>query len=65
MTHNEQDATVPGGRPVEDQFPEAVLASADMLRRARAGQAPGAAAHAYADTRSLLEEFYPGNVGRG
>jgi len=46
----------------EDQFPEALLASADLLRRVRAGQAPEAAAHAYADTRSLVEEFYPGNV---
>ena len=44
---------------VEDQFPEAVMASADMLRRIRAGQAPEAAAHAYADTRSFLREFYP------
>jgi len=45
---------------VEDQYPEAVMASADMLRRARAGQAPEAAAHAYDDVRSFLEEFYPG-----
>jgi hypothetical protein len=50
------------GLDAVDQFPEALLASADMLRRARAGQAPEAAAHAYADTPSLLEEFYPGNV---
>ena len=42
--------------------PEALLASADMLRRVRAGQEPEAAAHAYADTRSMLEEFYPGSV---
>ena len=48
---------------VEDQFPEAVMASADMLRRIRAGQAPEAAAHTYADTRSFLAEFYPGDVG--
>ena len=48
---------------VEDQFPEAVMASADMLRRIRAGQAPEAAAHTYAHTRSFLEEFYPGDVG--
>ena len=46
---------------VEDQFPEAVMASADMLRRIRAGQAPEAAAHTYADTRSFLAEFYPGD----
>ena len=48
---------------VEEQFPEAVMASADMLRRIRAGQAPEAAAHTYADTRSFLAEFYPGDVG--
>jgi hypothetical protein len=28
----------------------------------RAGQAPEAAAHAYDDARSFLEEFYPGNA---
>ena len=48
---------------VEDQFPEAVMASADMLRRIRAGQAPEAAAHTYAGTRSFLEECYPSDVG--
>lgn len=46
---------------VEDQFSEAVLASADMLRRVRDGQAPEAAARTYADTRSFLAEFYPGD----
>ena len=53
-------AALEGPEVAEDQFPEAVMASADMLRRVRAGQAPEAAAHAYADTRSLLHEFYPG-----
>jgi phage shock protein A len=47
---------------VEKQFPEAVMASADMLWRIRAGQAPEAAAHTYADTRAFLAEFYPGDV---
>ncbi|MGH3298799.1 MAG: PspA/IM30 family protein [Trebonia sp.] len=55
-------AVLQGLEVVEDQFPEAVTASADMLRRVRAGQAPEAAAHTYADTRSFLEEFYPGDV---
>ena len=55
-------AVLEGPDVVEDQFPEALLASADLLRRVRAGQAPESAAHAYADTRSLVEEFYPGNV---
>jgi phage shock protein A len=52
-------AVLHGLEVVEKQFPEAVMASADMLRRIRAGQAPEAAAHTYADTRSFLEEFYP------
>ena len=56
-------AVLEGPEVVADQFPEAVIASADMLRRVRAGQAPEAAAHAYADTRSWLHEFYPGNLG--
>ena len=47
---------------VEDQYPQAVIASADVLRRVRAGQAPEAATHAYDDPRSLLEEFYPGTA---
>jgi hypothetical protein len=56
-------AVLEGIEVVEDQFPEAVMASADMLRRVRAGQAPEAAAHTYADTRSLLAEFDPDDVG--
>jgi len=55
-------AVLEGLDAVEDQYPEAVMASADMLRRARAGQAPEAAAHAYDDVRSFLEEFYPGTA---
>jgi hypothetical protein len=51
-------AVLDGLDAVEDQFPEAVMASADMLRRVRAGQAPEAAAHTYADGRAFLVEFY-------
>jgi hypothetical protein len=58
-------AVLEGIEAVEDQFPDAVMASADVLRRVRAGQAPEAAAHAYADTRSFLAEFYPGDAGEG
>jgi hypothetical protein len=47
---------------VEKQFPEAVMASADMLRQIRTGQAPESAAHTYADTRAFLVEFYPSDV---
>jgi hypothetical protein len=50
-------AVLHGVEVVEDQFPEAVMASADTLRRIRAGQAPEAAAHTYADTQSFLAEF--------
>ena len=56
-------AVLEGPEAVEDQYPEAAMASADMLRRVRAGQAPEAAAHAYHDPRSFLEEFYPGTAG--
>jgi hypothetical protein len=56
-------AVLEGPEAVEDQYPEAVMASADVLRRVRAGQAPEAAAHTYDDPRSFLEEFYPGTVG--
>jgi hypothetical protein len=52
-------AVLQGHEVVEEQFPEAAMASADMLRRVRAGQAPAAAAHAYADTRSFLAMFQP------
>jgi hypothetical protein len=56
-------AVLQGLEVVEDHFPEAVTASADMLRRVRAGQAPEAAAHTYADAPSLLAEFCPGDAG--
>jgi hypothetical protein len=56
-------AVLEGPDAVAEQYPEAVLASADMLRRVRAGQAPEAATHAYDDPRSFLEEFYPGTIG--
>jgi hypothetical protein len=56
-------AVLEGPETVEDQYPEAVMASADVLRRVRAGQAPEAATHAYDDPRSFLEEFYPGIDG--
>jgi len=58
-------AVLHGLEVVEKRFPEAVTASADMLRRVRAGQAPEAAAHTYADTRAFLAEFYPGDVSAG
>jgi phage shock protein A len=56
-------AVLEGPEVVESQFPEAVMASADMLRRVRAGQAPEATTQGYDNSRSFLEELYPGNVG--
>ena len=56
-------AVLDGLEVAEEQFPEAAMASADMLCLIRAGQAPEAAAHTYAGTRSFLVEFYFGDVG--
>lgn len=56
-------AVLEGVEVVENQFPEAVMASADRLREVRAGQAPEAAAHTYADKQSFLAEFHPGDAG--
>jgi phage shock protein A len=55
-------AVLEGPEVAESQFPEAVMASADMLRRVRAGQAPEATTHGYDSSRSFLEELHPGNV---
>jgi phage shock protein A len=56
-------AVLEGPEVVEARFPEAVMASAGMLRRVQAGQAPEATTHGYDNSRSLLEELCPGNVG--
>jgi hypothetical protein len=55
-------AVLEGLEVAESQFPEAVMAAADMLQRVRAGQAPEAAMRYYDYSRSLLEEFYPGSA---
>jgi DNA-binding XRE family transcriptional regulator len=55
-------AVLEGREAVRDQYTEAVTLSAEVLRQARAGQAPEAAAHGYDDPRSFLEEFHPGQV---
>jgi phage shock protein A len=55
-------AVLEGRQAARDQYRDAVLLSADMLLEARAGQAPEASAHAYDDTRSLAEEFFPGQA---
>jgi phage shock protein A/DNA-binding XRE family transcriptional regulator len=45
-----------------DHYRDAVMLSADVLREARAGQAPEASALGYEDTRSFAEEFFPGQA---
>ena len=52
-------AILDGPEAVRNQYLEAILLSADMLRQVRAGKAPEATAHGYDSTRSFLEEFYP------
>ncbi|HMD24462.1 MAG TPA: helix-turn-helix domain-containing protein [Streptosporangiaceae bacterium] len=55
-------AVLEGREATRDQYRDAVLLSADVLLEARAGQAPEASARAYDDTRSLAEEFFPGQA---
>jgi hypothetical protein len=55
-------AVLEGREAVRDHHREAVMLSAGVLRQARAGQAPEAAARAYGDTRSFLDEFFPGDA---
>lgn len=47
---------------MRDRYSEAVLLASDLLRRARAGQDPDAAACAFDDTKSFLDEFFPGEA---
>jgi phage shock protein A len=56
-------AVLDGPKAVRDQYLEAILLSADMLRQVRAGEAPEAAAYGYDSTRSFLWEFYPRDPG--
>jgi phage shock protein A len=55
-------AVLEGSEAARDQYRDAVLLSADVLLEARAGQAPEASARAYDDTRSLTEDFFPGQA---
>jgi hypothetical protein len=58
-------AVLDGPEAIQDQRLEAILLSADMLSRVRAGQAPEAAAHGYPGIRSFLAEFYPRDASAG
>jgi hypothetical protein len=55
-------AVLVGSDAIADQYLEAVMASAEVLRQVRAGDAPEAAAYAYADSQSLLAEFPLGDA---
>jgi len=55
-------AVIEGREAARDQYRDAVLLSADVLLEARAGQAPEASPRAYNDTRSLAEDFFPGQA---
>jgi hypothetical protein len=55
-------AVLEGRDAVEESRGEAVELSAEVLRRARAGQAPEAAARAFDDVPSFLDEFFPGSA---
>jgi DNA-binding XRE family transcriptional regulator len=56
-------AVLEGRDAVRDRHGEAVAASAELLRHARAGEAPEAAAYAFDGARSFLDEFFPGRAG--
>jgi DNA-binding XRE family transcriptional regulator len=51
-----------GREAILDHYREAIMLSADVLRQVRAGQAPEAAVRGYDDTRSFLDELYPGDA---
>jgi hypothetical protein len=55
-------AVLDGRDAVEERRGEAVELSAEVLRQARAGQAPEAAAQAFDDVPSFLDEFFPGSA---
>ena len=55
-------AVLEGRAAVREQRSEAVELSAEVLRHARAGEAPEAAEHAFDDVPSFLDEFFPGSA---
>jgi DNA-binding XRE family transcriptional regulator len=55
-------AVLEGPQAVQDRHREAVMLSAEVLQRMRAGRAPEAVARGYDDTRSFLAEFFPGST---
>jgi len=55
-------AVLDGRGAVRDHYQEATLLSAEVLRRAQAGEAAEAATHAFDDKQSFLDEFFPGSA---
>jgi hypothetical protein len=55
-------AVLEGRDAVRDHYREAVFLSAEVLWRVRAGQDSEAAAHAFGDAQSFLDEFFPGHA---
>jgi hypothetical protein len=55
-------AVLEGRDTAREQYRDAVTLSGEVLLEARAGQAPEASARGYDDTRSLAEEFFPGQA---
>ena len=56
-------AVLEGDDAVRDHYRDAVLLASEVLQEAQAGpvdQAAEAAAHAFGDVQSFLEEFFPG-----
>jgi DNA-binding XRE family transcriptional regulator len=51
-----------GRDAVREHHSEAVELSAEVLQRAREGQAPEATEYAFDDARSFLDEFFPGSA---
>jgi hypothetical protein len=56
-------AVLEAGDALRDHYREAVLLASEVLRAARTGQAPEAAAHTFADAQSFLEAFFPARAG--
>ena len=55
-------AVLEGRDAVRERGREAITASAELLQRARSGQAPEAAAQEFDDVPSFLGEFFPGRA---
>ena len=55
-------AVLEGDDAVRDHYRDAVLLASEVLQEARAYRAREETAHAFGDTQSFLEEFFPGRV---